>query len=162
LAYLVFYATLIEGALTMGAAARKIYVPGVEALFVGPLVCVSVAALGVAVRAARVRIDGNGIRWGWNLGGFRMSTARLKVARVYRDGIALVRPSGSAWFLARRDWAEFSQMSAALASAGLKTEMAEGRAPLRARLQAYGRGLDILLLLTFLGSGLLVFVAVLL
>jgi hypothetical protein len=159
LAQWVFYGTLIEGALTVAIAARKLFAPGVEALLIGPLVCVSVAALGLAVRNARVRIDRDGVRWGWNLAGFRMRSERLQVARVHPRVVALVPPRGSIWFLSERDWDDFEDIGKALVAAGLNVELCDAPPPLRARMQSYGLVLDGLLLLIFVASGVLAVLA---
>src|SRR5690606_26761851 len=109
------------------------------------LVCVSVAAVGLAVRRARLRVDADGIRWGWHVMGFRMRRDRLREVRAYSDAIAVTPRRGSTWYLTRRDWSSFERMVDALGSARLPLVRATGRAPFGARLQGYGLVLDGLL-----------------
>jgi len=127
-------------------------------LVVGALTCVAVAAVGLAVRRARIAIDPDGIRWGWTGAAIRMPRARLVRAEVYDDGIALVSRRGP-WFLAARDWDRFDAMVRAVQRAGLPVAENGGRAPLRARVQGYGRFLDGLLVLAMVGATVLAVVA---
>jgi hypothetical protein len=145
LARRVFAFTIAAGVVTYLAAARRLDISMIELLFVSPLACVSVAAVGYAVRRARLRIDPDGIRWGWQLLGFRMGIARLDAVTAYRDAVAFNPRRGSVWYVSARDWHEFERVVHALRAAGLPfTEVSE-RAPLTARLQSYGVVLDGLL-----------------
>jgi hypothetical protein len=127
-------------------------------LVVGALTCIAVTAVGLAVRRARIAVDPDGVRWGWASLGFRMTRARLVRAEVYTDGIALVSRTGP-WFLAARDWDRFDAMVRAVVRAGLPVAENAGRAPFRARVQAYGRFLDGLLVVAVLGATVLAVVA---
>jgi hypothetical protein len=113
-----------------------------------PIAIFLFAAVGLAVRTARVWIDGGGVRWGWRGLHVRMEVERLAAAEIYTDGVALAAKKGSRWFLAARDWDRFDVLARELARAGLPVKPMTGRAPFRARLQSYGRVLDGLMLLT--------------
>ncbi len=121
-----------------------------------PLVCVSIAAVGWAVRSAIVRIDAGGIQWGWGDLGFRIGPDRIKVLHLYERGLAVIRNSGAPWYLARHDWDRFEEVAKVCEDAGLDLERKPGRAPLRAQMQAYGVVLDALMVMNLLGSGLIV------
>jgi hypothetical protein len=144
LARVVLVYVLAVGALALALARRRWYLPGIELLLVAPPSCMSVAVVGWAVRSARLRIDADGVRWGWDGLGFRMTRERLASVRIYDDTVALRPRRGSTWYLARRDWDGFDRVAPALRRAGLKTERRPGRAPLAARLQSYGLVLDLL------------------
>lgn len=141
----VFGFVLVTGIATVAIAARRPFAPGVHVLLTAPLFLVSIAAVGLAVRKARVRVTAAGIRWGWENYGFRMATARLSSVTAYRDAIAFTPKRGSTWFLTDRDWEQFAQFRAALSKAGIEYVDAARKAPIRARLQTYGRALDSLL-----------------
>ena len=111
----------------------------------------ALAAVGLAVRRARLAVDRDGVRWGWSWVGVRMARGRLERADVYADGVALVSRRGS-WFLAARDWDRFDALVRALARAGLPTAAHDHRAPWRARMQSYGRVLDALLVFAMAGA----------
>jgi len=145
------------GAVTIALARRGRVDPAT--LIVLALTWIAVAGVGFAVRRARLAVDRDGVRWGWTGLGFRMSRARLVRADVYADGIALVSRRGS-WFLAARDWDRFDALVRAVGRAGLPVAENAGRAPLRARVQAYGRFLDGLLVLAMLGATVLALIAV--
>jgi hypothetical protein len=133
-------------AATMIVAARRWHAPLVELLFVVPMVCLSVAAVGHAVRRARLRIDGDGVRWGWRVIGFRLRRDRVARASAFADAVAIRPRRGATWYLCRRDWARFEGVAGALEATGIAVTRSRDRAPLGARLQSYGLALDILLL----------------
>ncbi len=155
LARAVFVMCLIDTAATYALASRQLYSPGTTLLLIGPLVCLSVAAVGLAVRSAVVRIERGGIHWGWGQLGFRVGPARMASLRYYSRGLLVLRKSGAPWYLARHDWERFSEVPKVCEDAGMAVERCDGRAPLRARMQAYGVVLDGLMVLVLLGSGLL-------
>jgi hypothetical protein len=155
LARIVFYLVLVVSAAAFAIAVRRLYRPMAEIALVAPLMCVSIAAVGHAVRRARIRIDRDGVRWGWEFAGFRMPRARIRRVDLYRDAIALVPQRGSVWFLSPRDWERFEGMCDAVQGAGLPLVAQPTRAPLRARMQSYGLALDTLLLLDAIGSVLI-------
>jgi hypothetical protein len=111
---------------------------------------VGIALLGAFTRAARLRIDEEGVRWGYDHIGFQMRRPRLAVARLYEDAVALCPKRGTPWYLSSRDWQPWERMGRSLRVAGIPVEEHPRRAPLRARLQAYGVVLDLLLILAFL------------
>src|SRR6185436_16011941 len=100
---------------------------------------------GFLVRRARVAITRDGVRWGWESLGFQQPASRIVRAHIYRDGIALEPKRGAQWFLAARDWDRFDALVRQLRRAELPIAEHDGKAPLRQRLQSYGRFLDGLL-----------------
>ena len=110
-----------------------------------PMALAALALLGLAVRRATLSVTRDGVRWGWSSFGFHQEAARLACAHVYRDGIALEARRGSWWFLAARDWDRFELLVRQLRRAELPLAEHDRKAPLRARLQSYGRFLDLLL-----------------
>ena len=145
------------GAIAAALAARRPWHPNAVTLVVAALMFAGFAAVGLAVRRARVTIDAGGVRWGWSWLGFRMERDRIRRVDIYRDAIA-IRPArrGSAWFLAARDWDRFDALTLAVERSGMPVVRHDRGAPLGARLQSYGRVLDGLLILTILGTALLV------
>jgi hypothetical protein len=117
-----------------------------------PVMCVLVASVGLAVRRARVWLTSGGLRWGWDLVSIRVEPARLRHITIFADGLALSIGRGAPWFLARRDWDQFDAMVRAALRTGLPTTVEARRAPLRARLQAYGTTLDVLMLASILAA----------
>jgi hypothetical protein len=76
----------------------------------------------------------------------------MVAAHVYRDGVAIEAKRGSWWFLAARDWERFDALVRQLRRAELPVRDHDGRAPLRARMQSYGRFLDGLLVVSVLAA----------
>ncbi|MBK7073794.1 MAG: hypothetical protein IPH44_15965 [Myxococcales bacterium] len=105
---------------------------------------VAIAALAWAVRRARVGVGPDGVRWGWGTLVVRLDARRVTAVRVYLDAIAFVPRRGSAWFLFARDWDRFEALRRAVVTAGLPCAELDRRAPWTARLQSYGRVLDLL------------------
>jgi hypothetical protein len=122
--------------------------PGMVTYAVLPIAMFLFAGVGLAVRTARIWIDGGGVRWGWRGLHVRMEVERLDAAEIYTDGVALAAKKGSRWFLAARDWDRFEVLAREIERAGMPVRTMSGRAPFRARLQSYGRVLDGLMLLT--------------
>ena len=145
LAYRMFGYVMFAGVLTLMLASRRLYAPMIEFLLVAPLVCMSVAFVGFAVRSAHIRIDSQGVRWGWALAGFRMRTARIRGVTAYADAVALSPKRGSTWYLSRRDWDDFEHFGRALRQARIPFEAHDHNAPIGAKLQSYGLVLDLLL-----------------
>ena len=145
----------------MVLAARHPHRSGAHVLFSGPLFLASVAGLGWLVRTARVRIESEGIHWGWRTVGFRMRRERTRWIRVYRDAVALRPKRGSIWYLSARDWGDFDRMRRVLIDSDLPVERAENSAPWWARLQSYGMVLDGLLVITAIAAAIALAVAVL-
>jgi hypothetical protein len=140
------------GAITWAFVVRHPYRWHASTQFVLPIAFAAFATLGFLVRRARVAITRDGVRWGWASLGFTQEAARIVHAHVYADGIALEAKRGSWWFLAARDWERFDALVRQLRRAELPIKDHDGRAPLRARLQSYGRFLDGLLILSMLGA----------
>ncbi len=159
LARRVFVYVLAIAVLTLLTAARRLYAPLVEVLFIAPMVCISVAAVGIAVRRARLRVDTDGIRWGWHIAGFRMRRHRMREVHVYRDAIAVTPKRGSTWYVTQRDWDRFEGFVDALEAAEVEFSQSASQAPLGARLQSFGIVLDILLIADAVAVTLALFVA---
>ncbi|MBL9019235.1 MAG: hypothetical protein JNL83_33915 [Myxococcales bacterium] len=124
-------------------SSTQVVLPFAFALFTG---------LALAVRSARVAVTRDGIRWGWTSLGFTQSAARIACAHVFTDGVALEAHKGSRWFLSARDWDGFDQLVRQLKRAELPTKDHGGKAPIRQRLQSYGRFLDGLVIASVLGA----------
>jgi hypothetical protein len=140
------------GAITWLLVARHPYRPHASTQAVLPVAFVAFAALAMVVRRARVAITRDGVRWGWTAFGFHQPASRITTAHVYRDGVALEARRGSWWFLAARDWDRFDALVRQLRRAELPILDHAGRAPLRARLQSYGRFLDLLVIGSVCGA----------
>lgn len=125
-----------------------------------PFALLCVSGLGFAVRRASVAVTRDGVRWGWRGLSFTHEAARIVAAHVYSDGVALEAKRGSWWFLAARDWDRFDALVRQLRRADLPIQDHAGKAPLRARLQSYGRFLDALLVLSmFAGFAVMLWAA---
>lgn len=143
---------LAFGAATWALVARHPWSRHTSTRVVLPVAFAACALLGFAVRRARVAITRDGVRWGWGGLSFTQDSSRLVVAHIYRDGVALEARRGSWWFLAARDWDRFDALVRQLRRAELPVRDHPGRAPLRARLQSYGRFLDGLLALSIVAT----------
>lgn len=148
------------GTLAFVVASRRLQVPMIEILLVAPLMCGSIAAVGFAVRRARLKIDHDGVWWGWRIGGFRMRPERIRSVTLYSDAVALAPNRGSTWYLAARDWDAFDKMPKALGETGLEVIRSRRRAPFRAKLQSYGIVLDLLMLVNALAVSAALVIAV--
>jgi hypothetical protein len=133
------------GAATWGLVYQHPYTRHASTLVVLPVAFAACALLGFAVRRARVAVTRDGLRWGWTSLHFTQQAARIVHVHVYRDGIALEARRGAWWFIAARDWDRFDAIVRQLRRVELPVVDHEGNAPLRARLQSYGRFLDALL-----------------
>lgn len=143
---------VVFGAITWYTIARRPWQRGTGTLFGLPLVFMMLAALGFIVRRARVAVTRDGVRWGWEALGFQQPASKIVRAHIYRDGIALEAKRGSQWFLAARDWDRFDALVRQVRRAELPVADHNVKAPLRQRLQSYGRFLDALLVFAILGS----------
>jgi hypothetical protein len=142
----------VFGAAAWGFAARGPYTRHTSTMVVLPVAFLACAALGFLVRRARVVVTRDGVRWGWPSLHFTQPAARIVHVHVYSDGIALQARRGSWWFIAARDWDRFDVIVRQLRRVELPIVDHAGRAPLRARLQSYGRFLDGLLVVSTLGT----------
>ena len=143
---------ILLGAITWVLVARHPYHRGASAQVVLPVAFAACATLGLAIRRAQVAITRDGIRWGWASFGFHQSVASLVAAHIYTDGVAVEAKRGSRWFISARDWDRFDALVRHLRRTELPRTDHAGRAPLRARLQSYGRFLDWLLRCSVLGA----------
>ena len=143
---------VVLGAITWALVSRHPYRYSSSTQVVLPVAFVAFAGLGFVVRWARVAFIRDGVRWGWTSFGFHQPAARITLAHIYADGITLEARRGSWWFLAARDWERFDVLVRYMRRAELPVRDHAGRAPLRARLQSYGRFLDLLLLGSVLGA----------
>lgn len=140
------------GALTWYLVFRHPYRWHASTQFVLPVAFLAFSGLGYLVRRARVTVTRDGVRWGWEALGFTQEAARIVTAHVYADGVAFEARRGSWWFIAKRDWDRFDAFVRQLRRAELPIADHAGKAPLRARLQSYGRFLDALLVGSMIGA----------
>lgn len=117
-----------------------------------PVAFAMFAFLAFAVRSASLAITRDGVRWGWTSLGFTQPKDRIVLAHVYSDGIALEAKRGSKWFLSARDWDRFDLLVRQMRRAELPLTEYSGKAPLRHRLQSYGRFLDALVVFSVLAA----------
>lgn len=159
LARLALVVNTVACGLTWGLIARAPYSVDRSVYAVVPMVFVLIAGVGLAIRRAQVWLDAGGLRWGWSLATIRVEPQRIREIHVYLDGLALAIGRGAPWFLARRDWADFDTLARAASRSG-RPVVAHGQpAPWRARLQAYGRVLDGLMVASMLGAAIMVLAA---
>jgi len=145
-------AAVVLGAVTWYFVSRHPWRRGTSVLITLPVAFTALGLLGLAVRHASVSITRDGVRWGWSVLGFHQQAARLERAHIYRDGVALEARRGSWWFLAARDWDRFDALVRQLRRSELPLADHDRKAPLRARLQSYGRVLDLLMVGTIAAS----------
>jgi hypothetical protein len=143
---------VVFGAITWGLVARHPYRHSASAQVVLPIALAAFAGLGLAVRRAQVAVTRDGVRWGWTAFGFHQPAARIAVAHIYRDGIALEARRGSWWFIAASDWDRFDALVRHVRRAELPVRDHATKAPLRARMQSYGRFLDLLMIGSVVGG----------
>lgn len=143
---------VVLGAITWVLVSRHPYRRSASTQVVLPIAFAAFTGLGFVVRRARVAITRDGVRWGWTSFGFHQPAARITTVHVYRDGIALEARRGSWWFIAARDWDRFEALVRQLRRAELPLRDHDRKAPLRARLQSYGRFLDVLVVGSMLGA----------
>jgi hypothetical protein len=151
-AWISLVVVVVLGAITWVLVSRHPYRRSASTQVVLPVAFAAFATLGFVVRRARVAITRDGVRWGWTAFGFHQPASRITTAHVYRDGVALEARRGSWWFIAARDWDRFDVLVRQLRRAELPVRDHPGRAPLRARLQSYGRFLDVLLVGSVFGA----------
>ena len=144
-AVIALIAVVVLGAITWLLVSRHPYRQSASTQVVMPIAFAAFTGLGLAVRRARVAITRDGVRWGWTAFGFHQPASRIAIAHVYADGIALEARRGSWWFIAARDWERFDALVRQLRRAELPVQDHATKAPLRARMQSYGRFLDGLL-----------------
>jgi hypothetical protein len=143
---------VVLGAITWVLVARHPYRHGASSQIVLPIAFAAFAGLGFVVRRARVAVTRDGVRWGWTVIGFHQPASRIATAHIYSDGVTLEARRGSWWFISARDWDRFDLLVRYLRRVELPLRDHHGRAPLRARLQSYGRFLDILLVGSVIGA----------
>jgi hypothetical protein len=148
------------GAVTWVLVSRHPYRYSSSSQVVLPVAFAAFAGLGFAVRRAQVAVTRDGVRWGWTAFGFHQPASRITAVHVYRDGVALEARRGSWWFIAARDWERFDVLVRHLRRAELPLRDHPRNAPLRARLQSYGRFLDLLLIGSVLGAAVVMLWAV--
>ena len=151
---------LVAGIVSVGLVARHPWAPMSSMIVGATMMFAGVAAVGLAVRRARVTVDASGVRWGWDWIGFRLEADRIKRVDVYHDAIAFRQRRGSTWFLTACDWERFDALVLAVERSGIPLHRNARRAPIGARLQSYGRVLDGLLILTIVGVTAMVLLAI--
>ncbi len=152
---LAFFAVVIVigfGLLTWYLALQHPYRKGTSGQLVLPIAFAAFASIGIAVRHARLAVSRDSVRWGWTSLGFTQQASRVIRASVYRDGVTLESKRGTWWFLAARDWERFDALVRQLRRTDITIAEHDGNAPYRARMQSYGRFLDLLLVGMSLGS----------
>lgn len=137
-------------AVAPGALARMGEQAAVELVL--PVSTFVVAVFGWLVRRGRLRVDPGGVRWGFELVGWRMPADHIARVRIFEDAVAVERRQwGRAftWYLSARDWVPWDAVAAAFARCGgggaYPVDRQARRAPLGARLQGYGLALDLIL-----------------
>jgi hypothetical protein len=143
---------VIFGAVTWYFVSRHPYRWHASTQIVLPVALAAIAFIGFAVRRARISVSRDGVRWGWEALNFTQEASRIVSAHVYVDGVSFEAKRGSRWFIAARDWDRFDAFVRQLRRAELPITEHDGKAPLRARLQSYGRFLDVLLVGAMLGG----------
>jgi len=151
LAKVVFYYVAIACGLLITDTMRHWDSYGASPLLALPIGFGGVALMGYLVRLARLRVDRDGIRWGWEATGFRMNRDRIAGVTLYDDAAAIEPKKGSTWFVSARDWADWESIAQAMRDSNIDFERSRKRAPFAARLQSYGLALDVLLILDAVG-----------
>lgn len=136
---------VVLGGVTWAIVGRHPYHRHASTQIVLPFALALFALLGWLVRSARLEITRDGVRWGWDVLSFTQEAANISRAHVWLDGVTLESKRRSWWFLGARDWDRFDALVRQLRRAELPLEEHATKAPLRARLQSYGRFLDGLL-----------------
>lgn len=127
---------------------------GASPQLVLPVAFAMLASVGLVIRAARIAVTRDGVRWGWTTIAFHQRASRIATAHIYCDGVALEARRGSWWFLAARDWDRFDALVRQLRRVALPIAEHDRKAPLRARLQSYGRFLDVTLVGSMAGASI--------
>lgn len=143
---------LVLGAVTWYFVSRDPYRWHASTQIVLPFALLCVASMGFLVRRARIAVTRDGVRWGWDALNFTQDKARIRTAHIYKDGVAFEPTRGSKWFIAARDWERFDAFVRFLRRAELPVAEYPDTAPWRARLQSYGRFLDLLLVGSVVGA----------
>jgi len=152
LATLSLVCVIALGATTWYFVSRHPYRWHASTQVVLPFALLCIAGLGFLVRRARIAVTRDGVRWGWDALNFTQDKSRIVKAHVYKDGVSFEPTRGSKWFIAARDWERFDAFVRFLRRAELPVQEYDHAAPLRARLQSYGRFLDALLVGSMLGA----------
>lgn len=152
LAWLAVVLVVLLLAITWYFVSRHPWRRGSSTQVVLPVAFLMFTGLALAIRSAQVAITRDGVRWGWTSLGFTQPRNKLTCAHIYADGIALEAKRGSKWFIAARDWDRFEALVRQLRRAELPLADHTGKAPLRQRLQAYGRFLDGLVVASIAGA----------
>jgi hypothetical protein len=152
LATITLTSVIMLSAITWAFVSRHPYQVHASTQVVLPVAFALFALMGFIVRTARLAITRDGVRWGWDQVNFTQEAARIACAHIWRDGITLESRRGSWWFLGARDWDRFDALVRQLRRAELPFEEHATVAPLRARLQSYGRFLDGLLVFSVLAT----------
>jgi hypothetical protein len=145
-------AVVLFGGITWYFVSRHPYRWHSSTQVVLPVAFGALSLLGFAIRRAQVSVSRDGVRWGWNALNFTQEASRIVSAHVYADGVAFEAKRGSWWYIAARDWDRFDAFVRQLRRAELSITDHSGKAPLRARLQSYGRFLDAMLVGSMLAA----------
>jgi hypothetical protein len=140
------------GAATWLMVARRHGGPHQSAFAVLPLAFSSVAVLGFLIRSASISVARDGMRWGWQSIAFVRRRETIVSVTAYNDGIALAGKRGAPWFLASTDWERFGDLISYMKRAQFPVTLQPNKAPWRAKMQGYGRALDLLMIGSSLAS----------
>jgi len=152
LAWISVLVVVVLLAITWYLVSRHPWRRGSSTQVVLPVAFLMFAGLALAIRSARISVTRDGVRWGWTSLSFAQPKAKFVCAHIYEDGIALEAKRGSKWFISARDWERFDALVRQLRRAELPYQDHAGKAPLRQRLQSYGRFLDGLVISSLIGA----------
>ena len=153
LAWVVFVSVVVVSGATVYFIGKNFNLDKASVVLAGPLFCFMIAALGVVIRSAKLRIFEEKIQW--SIPYFQFALPKEKVANVvsYTNTLAFVAQKGSSWFVTERDWKEFPRMEDAVTSCGYQVSSKKSeKTPLKAKMQSYGHVLDALLVCNLMAS----------
>lgn len=145
-------AVVVLLAATWYFASRHWYRRETSTQVVLPTAFLLIALLAFALRRAKLAVTRDGVRWGWTSLAFTQPRERFINVHIYTDGITLEIQRGARWFLSARDWERFEVLVRQLRRVELPTRDYARKAPLRQRLQSYGRFLDGLTVACMVGA----------
>ncbi len=118
----------------------------------------AMSCVGTFVRSARISVDDAGVLWRVSGVRFRLKLSRIKEVHAFDDSVGLVPKRGSNWYLSAGDWENFEELKKQLLKLPVSSDTYDRNAPLLAKLQAYGRMLNIGLVMSVSVSLLALFV----
>ncbi|MEZ4404339.1 MAG: hypothetical protein R3B06_30240 [Kofleriaceae bacterium] len=136
-------ATMAGTVATFGLSARAAATDAAPRLVV-VTTAAAIAVITWAVRMAHVGVADDGVRWGWGNLTVRLGRDRITRVTTYRDAVALKPRRGSTWFLFADDWDRFEPLRRTVAGLGWPVTEVDRAAPWLARVQRYGRAVDLM------------------